>query len=181
MNKLASVTLLVLFSMNINAAPGPDSSWGELYQNRFYEPLAPVIPFYVHASTGADGRLFLKKVHDLSYFTAGDGRALLYGGTVRICTEYTVTGSLSDSRRRCLGYETVPLVRGLNTSLRYCIARSDDDCQAYASRDSEYPLQYSVPVMFRGSESDSFTPSRVAFSKTVQIPQCTDCAQRLGL
>jgi hypothetical protein len=181
MNRFATVTLILLLSGHLNAGVGPDSSWGELYQHRFYEPQTPTIPFYVRPSTHADGRLFLKKVHDVSYFKTPDGREWLYGGMARVCSGYSVTGSLSDSRRQCLGYEELALVRDLGTRFSYCTYRSDDDCQAYVSRAARYPLDYQVPVMYRSSESDSFTPARVAFTKPLHIPQCDDCAARLGL
>lgn len=180
MVKLIGVFLLTFFSAGIQAGVGPDSSWGDLYQHRFYQPQTPEIPFHVRASTGADSRLFLKKAHDVTTFEDRDGRRWLYGGTARICTRYTVTGSLSDSRRRCLAYEEVSLVREQRTLFRYCIFRSDDDCQAYKSRDDEYPLSYSVPVMVRTSESDSFSTARVAFHKPLKISECGDCAERLG-
>lgn len=180
MIKLISAILVLLSSVAVQAGVGPDSAWGELYQNRFYEPQTPVIPFHARSSTGADSRLILKKAHDVSVFRSREGREWLYGGTARLCTEYSVTGSLSDSRRRCLAYEEVQLVRDRGTELRYCTFRSDDDCQAYASRAEQLPLEYSVPIMVRTSESDSFTRTRVAFSKTLKIAECGDCAERLG-
>jgi len=179
MIKSTLIGLLVLFGSYAQAGIGPDSSWGELYQNRFYEPQTPVIPFYVRASTGADARLFLKKAHDVTAFTGRDGRGYFYGGQEQICTRYTVTGSVSDSRRRCLSYEEVSLVRVRETQFRYCTFRSDEDCQAYAVRDDEYGLDFSVPVMYRSSESDSFSRTRIAFHKPLRIPVCADCAQRL--
>lgn len=181
MNNLVGCTLLVILaSPNLQAGVGPESSWGELYQDPLHEPQVPVIPFYVSASTGIGGKLVLKKAHDLSYFKASDGREWLYGGVISICTQYSVTGSLSDSRRQCLASEQVPLVRDMRSQLRYCTLRADDDCQTYASRETRYSLEYSVPVMYRTSESDSFTRARVAFNKRLQIPECGDCARRLG-
>lgn len=180
-NNLVIFSLFViLLSPSLQAGVGPESSWGELYQDRLHEPQVPVIPFYVSASTGIGGKLVLKKAHDLAYFKASDGRAWLYGGVISICTQYSVTGSLSDSRRQCLASEEVPLVRDMRSQLRYCTYRSDDDCQTYASREVLYSLEYYVPVMYRASESDSFTRARVAFSKILQIPECGDCARRLG-
>lgn len=180
MIKSTGLFLLVLFSASLQAGMGPGSSWGKLYQHRFYEPQTPVIPFYVRASTGADARLFLKKAHDVTAFTGRDGRGYFYGGQARICTRYTVTGSVSDSRRQCLSYEEVSLVRARATEFRYCTFRSDDDCQAYAVRDDEYGLEYSVPVMYRTSESDSFSKTRIAFHKPLRISACDDCADRLN-
>ncbi|NVK41415.1 MAG: hypothetical protein HWE39_09235 [Oceanospirillaceae bacterium] len=179
MIKSCALALLLLFSAGLQAGIGPDSGWGELYQHRFYEPQTPVIPFYARASTGADARLFLKKVHDVSVFEGRDGRRYFYGGEARVCTRYTVTGSVSDSRRECLSYEEVSLVRELTTEFRYCTSRSDDDCQAYATREDEYGLDYSVPVMYRTSESDSYTLSRVAFYKPLRIGTCGGCAEKL--
>ncbi|GGO85556.1 hypothetical protein GCM10011348_34370 [Marinobacterium nitratireducens] len=176
----SSALALLLFSAGAQAGIGPDSGWGDLYQNRFYEPETPVIPFYVRASTGADARLFLKKAHDVSVFQGRDGKQYFYGGQARICSRYSVTGSVSDSRRECLSYEEVALVRERTTEFRYCTFRSDDDCQSYAISEDEYRLEYRVPVMYRTSESDSFTPSRVAFYKPLKIGACDDCSERLG-
>lgn len=180
MKSIVGGALLVLLSGNLYAGLGPDSDWGTLYQSRFYEPRMPIIAFEARPSTGIKTWLVLKKVKDVSYYRTSDGREWLYGGWATVCARYTVTGSLSDSRRRCLATEVVPLVRERAYQFRYCTFRSDENCQAYASHPALYPLQYSVPVMYRTSESDSFSMTHVAFEKPVQIPYCEDCARRFG-
>jgi len=167
--------LVVAFPLSAGAAFGPHSSFGDLYFDRFHEPITPVVPFYVHASTGLGSKLIWAKVHDLSYFRDKDGDLMLYAGDTQVCSRYTVTGSLGDTRRRCLAYETVPVLRPVAYEYKYCVFRTDDDCGRYVKTDRTYPLEYEVPVVKRVSVSDDFNYSDVAFTKTVKLAYCKTC------
>ncbi len=174
--KLISLILPLLASGMAQAQIGPDSSWGEIYRNRFYQPNMPVIPFHARSSSGADSRLMMVNVNDVKYFAGADGKTRLYGGTAEVCLKYTVTGSLSDSDRKCLATETVVLVRPADYRFEYCTFRTDGDCGRYAATREQYPLTYSVPVFSRVSESDTFNSgTRPAFYKDVILQECKDC------
>ena len=179
MKTLLSCLLLVVASMAVQAAGvGPESSWGQLYQNTMYRPLMPTIVFHVRSSNGVGSKWVFKKAMNVSYFTTQDGKEWLYGGETSVCNRYSVTGSYSD--RVCLATEQVPLITPRQYQARFCVFRSDDDCQRYAERGESYPLGIQVPVMVRVSESDSFTPARIAFEKPLKIATCSDCAAKLG-
>lgn len=174
MNKLM-LSVLILMPLTAVAAVGPHSSFSELYADRFHRPLTQVIPFYVSASTGVGSKLILAKVHDISYYRDADGELMLYAGDTRVCSRFSVTGSISATRRRCLAYETVPVVRPAEYSYKYCVFRTDDDCGRYIKTDNKYSLKYEVEVVKRMAESDSFNYADVAFIKTVELPYCNQC------
>ncbi|OZG71119.1 hypothetical protein BTA51_22330 [Hahella sp. CCB-MM4] len=174
--KLISLIVPLLVSGLAQAQIGPDSSWGDIYQNRFYQPNMPVIPFHAKSSSGADSRLMMVNVNEVKFFAGADGKTHLYGGTTKVCRQYTVTGSLSDSDRRCLATETVELVRPADYTFEYCTFRTDGDCGRYAATQEQYPLMYSVPVYNRVSESDTFNSgAQPAFYKKVMLQECKDC------
>lgn len=55
-------------------------------------------------------------MHDISYYRDKGGDLMLYAGEAQVCSGYTVTGSLSDTRRNCL--------RNLRTSpYQYSVGR----------------------------------------------------------
>ncbi|WP_020409999.1 LytTR family transcriptional regulator [Hahella ganghwensis] len=173
-----SLVLLLLVSEWALAQVGPDSSWGEIYRHRFYQPNMPVIPFHAKASNGSDSRLMMVRVDEVRYFYSADGKTHLYGGTAEVCRQYTVTGSLSDSHRQCLVTETVKLIRPADYNFEYCTFRTDGDCGGYTSSREQYPLQYSVPVYNRVSERDSFNSGMPpAFYKSVVLQECRQCEE----
>lgn len=179
MNKFF-LSLLVLYSLvaaplTTGATVGPDSSISELYFDSFHHPVVPVVPFYVHSKSGADSKVVWAKVPNISYYRDDEGDIMFFAGTTEVCGEYTVTGSIGDSHRRCLSYETVPVIRPAEYSYQYCVFRTDDDCGRYIKADSNYPLKYEIPVVKRMAESDSFNYANVAFTKTVEISRCDSC------
>lgn len=184
MKALLSCMFLALFSVTVQAGSGgaasvsPASSWGQLYQDRLYQPLMPTIVFHARSQDSIGGKLVFKRASEVSYFTDHKGEAWLYGGETEVCTRYAVTAATVDDRR-CVATQQVALFTPVKYQARFCVFRSDDDCQRYAQRLESYPLAMQVPIMRRMSESDSFTPARVAFSKTLQLPQCGDCLAKL--
>ncbi|GGC05965.1 hypothetical protein GCM10011352_35220 [Marinobacterium zhoushanense] len=179
MKTLLSCLLLAVVSLSVQAGGvGPDSSWAQLYQNTMYQPQMPTIVFHARSQQSIGSKLVFKRASNVSYFTTDDGKEWLYGGETSLCTRYAVVAATDDDRV-CVATELVPLVTPVKHQARFCTFRSDDDCQRYAERTVEYPLGIQVPIMRRMSESDSFTPVRVAFSKSLKIAECSDCAAKL--
>jgi len=179
MKVLLSSLMLVVVSLSAQAGGvGPDSSWRELYFNTMYRPLMPTITFHARSSDSIGSKLVFKRATNVTYFTGRDGQQWLYGGETSLCTRYAVVAATVDDRV-CVATEQVPLLTPVKYQARFCTFRSDDDCQRYAERTEEYPLGMQVAVMHRVSESDSFSPARVAFRKPLEIAQCSDCAAKL--
>ncbi|MBR9865550.1 MAG: hypothetical protein GYB20_00385 [Oceanospirillales bacterium] len=172
---LLMLPLLVIIPLQATAGVGPESSIGELYQDRFHYPLVPTVPFYVHAANGEGSKVVWAKVPDIRYYRDNDGDLMFYAGTTEVCSAFSVTGSIGDSDRRCLSSETVPLIRPAGYSYQYCVFRTDGDCGRYLKSDSVYPLKYQIAVVKRMAESDSFNYANVVFTKTIELSHCSEC------
>ncbi|MBV1789835.1 hypothetical protein KQ940_17400 [Marinobacterium sp. D7] len=179
MKALLSCLLVAVMSVAVHAGGiGPDSSWKQLYFDRMYEPLMPTVLFKASSPDSIGSRLVFKRASEVSYFIAPDGEAWLYGGETTLCTRYAVEAATEDDRV-CVATEQAPLLTPVKHQARFCTFRSDGDCQRYAEHTVEYPLGLEVPIMRRVSESDSFTPARIAFKKSLKLAECSDCAVKL--
>lgn len=165
--------LLAGISAGVSAGDiGPDSSWDAIAGHPFYQARVPTIAFHAISSNGVGSALVMRKAHQVSRYTAEDGREMLYGGTVRVCDGHDNRGSRSD--QACVSWERVELHRSVQFESWFCDAndRTDDDCGRWQLRQADYPLEYEVAVYRRVSESDAFSHAgRPAFVKTIRIPQ----------
>ncbi|GEM_PF-5462244 len=159
------------------AQPNAQSGWDEIAGDVFLQARVPTIIFHAVSSNGVGSALVLKKAYQTTHYTTEDGVEMLYGGTARVCEEYSHRGSRSD--QVCLSWETVELHRTREFESRYCEpnTRTDGDCSVWRIQKANYPLSYEVPVYQRVSVSDSFSFGQPpAFTKLIEIGECReDC------